>query len=89
MTMQKNVYRGEKKSQQLVLPRQVYNSLLDVSEDTYVKENMQHEWVLVHLFILLQAVLEYLSAEILELAGNAARDNKKACIVPRHITLFM
>jgi histone H2A len=50
---------------------------------------MQHEWVLVHLFILLQAVLEYLSAEILELAGNAARDNKKACIVPRHITLFM
>lgn len=37
--------------------------------------------------VYMAAVIEYLAAEILELSGNAARDNKKIRIIPRHILL--
>ncbi|GAA5963098.1 hypothetical protein JCM3765_001769 [Sporobolomyces pararoseus] len=37
--------------------------------------------------IFLASAIEYLCAEVLELAGNAAIDNKKSRISPRHIQL--
>nr|XP_031857344.1 uncharacterized protein CI109_007251 [Kwoniella shandongensis]KAA5524416.1 hypothetical protein CI109_007251 [Kwoniella shandongensis] len=37
--------------------------------------------------VFLASVMEYVMAEILELSGNAASDNKRTRIIPRHITL--
>ncbi|KAG4073491.1 hypothetical protein HA402_000715 [Bradysia odoriphaga] len=37
--------------------------------------------------VFLASVLEYLCAEVLELAGNAATQNKRVRITPRHIML--
>jgi histone H2A len=37
--------------------------------------------------VYMAAVIEYLSAEILELAGNAAKEQKRTRITPRHIMI--
>uniref|UniRef100_J3LWN8 Histone H2A n=1 Tax=Oryza brachyantha TaxID=4533 RepID=J3LWN8_ORYBR len=37
--------------------------------------------------VYLTAVLKYLATEVLELVGNAVRDNKKNRIIPRHVLL--
>ncbi|KAI8800907.1 histone H2A.x-like protein [Cladochytrium replicatum] len=53
----------------------------------YLKKGLYSERISGASPVYLAAVLEYLVAEILELAGNAARDNQKSRIIPRHLQL--
>ena len=77
--------RGDKKSQSQSSKAGLSFPVARVGR--YLKQGRYAERVGAGAPVYLSAVLEYLCAEILELAGNAARDNKKARIVPRHIQL--
>lgn len=53
----------------------------------YLKQGNYSKMVGVGAGVYAAGVLEYLVAEILELAGNAAHDNNKCRITPRHLAL--
>lgn len=55
--------------------------------DRFLREGKYAERVSIVSSVYLAAVMEYLNAEILELAGNAAIQNKRKRISPRHIML--
>ena len=53
----------------------------------YFKQGRYASMVGVGAGVFTAAVMEYLTNEILDLAGNACAENKKKTIVPRHIQL--
>lgn len=79
--------RGHAKTQRISLAKRA-GTIFPVGRiRRYLKGCTHHQRIAVGAPIYQAAVMEYLSAEILELAGNAARDNKRSRITPRHILL--
>ena len=66
---------------------QSWTSIPSWKSSRHLKQNRLASRVGAGAPVYLAAVLEYLTAEVLELAGNAARDNKRSRIVPRHVQL--
>ncbi|KAG8191875.1 hypothetical protein JTE90_019810 [Oedothorax gibbosus] len=80
--------RGGKKSKKSTSKSTKAGVLFPVARFArYLRNNTHHQRIGALAPVYTAAVIEYLTAEILELAGNAARDNKKARVTPRHILL--
>lgn len=79
--------RGHSKTQRISLAKRA-GTIFPVGRiRRYLKTCTFQQRIAIGAPIYQAAVMEYLSAEILELAGNAARDNKRSRITPRHILL--
>lgn len=80
--------RGIRKKQKAVSRSAKAGVLFPVGRmQRYLKKDTHNFRISAGAPVYMAAVIEYLAAEILELSGNAARDNKKIRIIPRHILL--
>ncbi|XP_067671099.1 core histone macro-H2A.1-like isoform X1 [Haliotis asinina] len=80
--------RGGKKKQKIMSRSARSGVLFPVARMLrYLKRDTHHFRIGAGAPVYMAAVIEYLTAEILELAGNAARDNRKGRVTPRHILL--